>query len=83
MSTDYIMELSCKGYATNQQPGINSKPQLVQINKNNIVLEDMTRQNKVKKSKKKHNNPSKLRYMIRKTKPKINRKNGVNRCYTF
>jgi hypothetical protein len=30
-----------------------------------------------------YKNPSKLRFMPRKKKVKINRKNGVNKCYSF
>lgn len=75
-------EISCRGYLVNLQWANNPISQLNQINRADFGFEDKKRHSRVKKKAPKNDNPSKLRSMPRKTKPKINRKNGVNRFYS-
>lgn len=74
-------EISCQCFQVNLQWAINPISQLNKISKKNTDTDDKKRQSGVKKKAQKNENPSKLRYLPRKTKPKINRKNGVNRYY--
>lgn len=76
-------ELICQHFPVNLQLKIPQKSQLNEIDYKNPGLEKKKRKISARKKSTKQVNPSKLRYMPRKTKPKINRKNGVNRYYAI
>jgi len=75
------IQLNIKNYKEKPFLVANVKLQSSRTIKSNYELTDKKRNSNVKKRTNKQGNPSKLRYIQKRTKAKINRKNGVNRCY--